>query len=448
MNKKLTIYLLLLTFYNLLFSQIKKPIVAQNPVNGYTINITTKNLAKEKILFYFVYGTTKQNVIVDSLTIKSDSQKVTFKMDKKIIGGIYFLQIASNPKTVELAIDNNTKINLELGNKNIETIKCTLSSENKDFLDYQNQLKMLDIPQKNALRNSLLKKYPNSILNLYFKIENKISETQPQTLDEKIKFRNSFFSFMDKTDKRIYLIPNIYKLLYSYVNILPITNENYIQNIDLLLNGMDCKLTTYPVYTKWFISNLNYFESKNLEKAYTYFFKKYVDDVKCDILTNVEKNAEKNRYITSTKLPNGSVIPDFTMVDSDLKEYKIASICPQNEYTFIAFFSPSCIHCQEIIPKVKILFDQLIAFYPTHKIKVVSILNDKDESLWSKFIADNKLENWLNLKNTNPANKYQETLNAYSNPNFFLVDTTGKIILKSFNPFAIAEIFKQNLKKN
>jgi len=447
MNKKLALSILLLTFCNLLFSQIKKPIATQNSVNGYTINIATKNLTHEKILFYIVYGTAKKNVIIDSLTIKSDNQKVVFKSEKKIIDAIYFLQIASNPNTVELAINNNSRINLELDNKNIETIKCTLSNENKDFLAYQNQLKALDIPQKIALRSSLLKKYPNSILNLYFRIENKIAEIQPQTLDEKIKFRNSFFSFMDKTDKRIYLIPNIYKLLYNYINILPITNENYTQNIDLLLEGMDCKMTAYPIYSKWFISNLNYYESKNLEKTFTYFFKKYIDDVKCDVLTNSEKNTEKNRFITSTKLPNGSIIPDFTMVDSDLKQYKIASVYPQNEYTFIAFFSPSCIHCQETIPKVKSLFDQLTAFYPTHKIKVVSILNDKDETLWSKFITDNKLENWLNLKNIDSTNKYQETLNAFSNPNFFLVDSTGKIILKSFNPYAIADILKQNFKK-
>lgn len=446
MNHKLIITLFLFTFSTILFSQIKRTIEPKNTSNGYTVNIATTNLANEKILFYLEYGTAKENYIVDSLTIKSNSQKVTFKTEKKIIGAIYYLKLASNPKKIGLVVDNNSKIDLELDHKDIETTKCTFSHENIDFLAYQNKQKTLDNNQKIALRNSILLKYPNSILNLYLKIENKIVETQPQTLNEKIKYRNSFFNFINKTDKRISLIPNIYSLLYTYIKILPVTNENYSQNIDLLLNGIDCRSKTYPVYIKWILANLFFFESKNLEKTYIYFFKKYIDDIKCDFLTNAKKNTEKNKFVTSTKLPNGSTIPDFSMVDRDLIEYKISTVYTQNDFTFIVFFSPSCIHCHETVPKVKTLFDQLIALYPTHKIKVVSVLNDKDESLWTKFIMDNKLEKWLNLKNINADNKYQVDLNAFSNPNFFLVDSAGKIILKSFNSNAISEILNEKLK--
>ena len=450
-NKKNRFTFLFFTLCSVVFSQVKKPTpvqTAQSAPNGYVINIATKNLAKEKILFYIVYGPSKQNIIIDSLTLKSNDQKVVFKSDKKIIGAIYYLQIVNNDKTMGLAINNNSKINLELDNKNIETIKCTLSNENQDFITYQNQEKGMDSATKLATRNTLSKKYPNSVLSLYFKIENKIAETLPQNLDDKMKYRNTFFSFLDKEDKRIYLIPNIYKLLYNYITILPINNENYTQNIDLLFKGLNCNTQNYTVYTKWVLANLNFYESKSLEQTYTYFYKKYVDDVKCDVLTNAEKNIEKNRYITSTKLPNGSNAPDFSLVDSKLTEYKLSSIYPQNDYTFLIFFSPTCRHCQETLPKVKGIFDQLIAFHSTHKIKVVTVLNDPEENLWAPFIADNKLESWLNLKNIDPKKKYQEDFNTYSNPNFFLIDATGKIIMKSYNPYAIAEIFKQNLKKN
>ncbi len=452
-NKKKNFTLLLLTLCSVTFSQVKKTSPIQTIQStktaevGYVINIETKNLEKEKLLFYIVYGPMKKKMIIDSLTLKSNNQKVVFKSDKKIIGAIYYLQIAKDDKAIGLAIDNNSKINLELDTKNIEFIKCTLSEENQAFINYQNQEKKADRSILLATRNSLLKKYPNSVLDLYFKIENKITETQPQTLEEKIKYRNSFFNFLDREDKRIYLIPNIYKLLFSYITILPVNNENYSQNIDILFKGLNCGTQNYTVYTKWILSNLNFYESKSLEKTYTYFFKKYVEDVKCDVLSNAEKNIEKNKYITSTKLPNGSTIPDFSLVDSKLTEYKLATIYPQNDYTFLIFFSPSCHHCQETLPKVKNVFDQLIAFYPTHKIKVVTVLNDAEENLWEKFIADNKLENWLNLKNTDPKRKYLEDFNTYSNPNFFLIDATGKIIMKSYNPYAIAEIFKENLKK-
>jgi hypothetical protein len=91
----------------------KKPIITKknvviNEANGYAITLNTKNLQNEKITFYMLYGTAKKQIVNDSITIKSNDQIVNFKFDKKIIGAIYFLKIESQPKTIELAIDNNT----------------------------------------------------------------------------------------------------------------------------------------------------------------------------------------------------------------------------------------------------------------------------------------------------------------------------------------------------
>jgi thiol-disulfide isomerase/thioredoxin len=447
-NQKLQTIIFLLLLFNNSFSQKKNVITSASQENGYTINIATQNLAKEKMMLYFTYGPQQQQVIVDTLTIKSNSQKVTFKMEKKAIGTIYKLKLASDSKLIELAIDNNTRLNLELDNRNIETIKCTSSNENKDFLSYQTQAKTLDNDKKNALRNSIITKYPNSILEFYLKIENKIAQNQPESIIEKTKYRNSFFNFMDKNDKRIYLLPNIYNLLYSYATVLPVNNENYTQNIDLLLSGIDCKSTTYPVYTKWILSNMNYFESKNLEKTYNYFYKKYIENIKCDILSPAEKSAEKNKVITSEKLPNFSNIPDFTMVDASSKEYQLSNIYTQNELTYVIFFSPTCNHCKETMPIAQNFLGQLKNFYKTHSIQVVTVLNDDDElALWSKFITDYKIENWINLKSTDQKKKYQDDFNAHGNPDFFLIDSSGKILLKSFNPYALADIFKEKFIK-
>lgn len=427
----------------------KKPIITKknvviNEANGYAITLNTKNLQNEKITFYMLYGTAKKQIVNDSITIKSNDQIVNFKFDKKIIGAIYFLKIESQPKTIELAIDNNTTATFSLENNNVETLICTKDQKNSDFINYQKTEKSLTIDQRIEARNVIAKKYPSSILNLYFKLENLIVEKVPATDNEKIKFRNTFFSSFDKDDKRIYLLPNINKFLYKYVNILPITNENYIQNIDLVLKGMDCKSRNYAVYAKYFMVNISFYESKNLEESFNHLFKNYFDGNKCKAFTDNDMATYNNKYITNKKIPLNSKIPDFDLVTKDSTSYTLSKIYPENDFTLVAFYSPTCEHCQKNMPVVSDFFTNLKTKYPEKKIQMIAVLNDDEEDKWESFIAEKKLANWLNLKCADVSKKYKEDFNAYSNPCYFLINKSGTVVLKSFNNKAIEEIIKGN----
>ena len=430
-------------------STVKKPVISKknvviNEANGYKITLLTKNLQNEKLSLYMQYGTAKKQIVSDSITIKSNEEKVVFKFDKKIIGAIYFIKIESQPKTIELAIDNNTTATFSLENNNVETLICTKDQKNSDFINYQKTEKSLTIDQRIEARNVIAKKYPSSILNLYFKLENLIVEKVPATDNEKIKFRNTFFSSFDKDDKRIYLLPNINKFLYKYVNILPITNENYIQNIDLVLKGMDCKSRNYAVYAKYFMVNISFFESKNMEESFNHLFKNYFDGNKCKAFTDSDMATYNNRYYTNKKVPLLSKTPDFDLVTKDSTSYTLSKIYPENDFTLVAFYSPTCEHCQKNMPVVSDFFTNLKTKYPEKKIQMIAVLNDDEEDKWESFIAEKKLANWLNLKCADVSKKYKEDFNAYSNPCYFLINKSGTVVLKSFNNKAIEEIIKGN----
>lgn len=174
--------------------------------NGHSVTILTKNLLKEKLILFMKYGTNSQIIISDSLTIKSKDQKVVFKTNQKLIDAVYFLKLASQKNDIALVLDNNTNASYSLEDKNVENIICTQNNLNKDFIDYQKQQKTFtDNSQRIELRKSLMAKYPNSVLNLYFKIENRLFEKVPENFDDKIAYRNSFFKFIDTNDKRIFL---------------------------------------------------------------------------------------------------------------------------------------------------------------------------------------------------------------------------------------------------
>jgi thioredoxin-related protein len=136
-------------------------------------------------------------------------------------------------------------------------------------------------------------------------------------------------------------------------------------------------------------------------------------------------------------VPLGTKTPDFELVSKDTITYKLSEIYPKNDFTFVVFYSPSCVHCQEKMPVVSDSFKNLKNRYPAKKIQLIAVINDADESNWSPFIIEKKLEDWLNLKSLDSKRKYQEDFNAYSNPSYFLINKSGDVILKTFNIKAI-----------
>lgn len=410
---------------------------------GFQITIVASNLKNQKLELYLANGSNKKQFVTDSIRINENEQTVNILQTKKIINAIYYLRFKNQKTGIALAIDNGTEIKLKIASTNLDEITCVENPTNIDFLAYQKQEKNTNIEQKVALQNKLKKSYPNSILNLYLTVETKISENTPTDLAEKTKYRNTFFNFIDRTDKRLIFLPNLTKLLYKYVSILPITSENYIENIDYLLKGIDCKTKGYPVFVNYFISNLAYFESNQLEKAFNHLFSTYIDKNPCDVFSDVDYNAYSNKYATNKKVPIGSNTPDFELVSKDSIAYKLSEVYPKNDFTFVAFYSPTCKHCQDKMPVVSDSFKNLKNKYPNKNIQLVGILNDPDESSWEAFISEKRLTDWLNLKSIDPKRKYQEDFNSYSNPSFFLISNSGEILLKTFNIKAIEELIKK-----
>jgi thiol-disulfide isomerase/thioredoxin len=434
------IILITLLSFGLTASAQKQKVKTIGSKDGFEISIHTTNLKDKKLQLYLITGVTKKQFITDSISIKENSKIVVFKQPKKIIGAIYYLKFSNQKNGVGIAVDNGANMDLYLNSDTIEEITCSNNAINKDFIEYQQLDKSATPEQKTNSRNVLLSRYPNSILQLYLAAENKITEKAPTLLEEKTQYRNSYFTFLDRADKRILFLPNTTKLLYKYVTLLPITAENYIDNIDTLLKGLDCKSKSFGVFSNYFISNLAFFETNQLEKAYNHLYKNYIDKNPCDIFSAADYNSYSNKYATNIKVPIGTKCPDFELVSKDTIAYKLSEIYPKNDFTFIVFYSPSCIHCQEKMPVVSASFKTLKNKYPTKNIQLIGVINDADESNWSPFIIEKKLEDWLNLKSIDSKRKYQEDFNAYSNPSYFLINKSGDVILKTFNIKAIEEL--------
>jgi thiol-disulfide isomerase/thioredoxin len=246
------------------------------------------------------------------------------------------------------------------------------------------------------------------------------------------------------SEKRLAFLPNINKLLYKFVTAKPVTNDNYKKHVDKLLQGLDCKTQNFTIFTKYFVANMAFFESNNLEEAYNHLYEKYIKENTCKTFSDADMNKYTNEFDTNKKVPLLSIFPEVSFATKDSIPTTIQEIYTKNDYTLVTFFSPSCQHCIDKMPEIKKFMDNLKEKYPTKNIQWVTILNDRDENKWVEFLDKNQLEkSAINLKSIDPNMTYQHVLNAYSNPSYFLLNKEGKVVLKSFNNKTILGLINQ-----
>jgi thiol-disulfide isomerase/thioredoxin len=440
-NRKIA-FIIAMCFVTICVCSQKKKTASKIQRQGYEVSITTENLISETLQLSFVYGTNKKSFVTDSIVIKSTAQKLVLKEPKKIVGSIYRLALKSAPNNyIELALDNGSIVNITLTDKNPQKWILDKDEINTDFLAYQRRVNGMPKLELIALRKELIKKHPKSVLQVYLWSENKIDT--PKSLDEKEQelCYTTFFDDVQPSDKRLAFLPNINKLLYKFVTAKPVTNDNYKKHVDKLLQGLDCKTQNFTIFTKYFVANMAFFESNNLEEAYNHLYEKYIKENTCKTFSDADMNKYTNEFETNKKVPLYSVFPEVSFATKDSIPKTIQEIYAKNDFTLITFFSPTCQHCIDKMPEIKKFMDNLKEKYPTKNTQWVTILNDQDENKWIEFLEKNQLENSaINLKSIDPNRAYQHVLNTYSNPSYFLVNKEGKVVLKSFNYKSIQEI--------
>ena len=199
-----------------------------------------------------------------------------------------------------------------------------------------------------------------------------------------------------------------------------------------------------PNLTRGLVANIAFFESNNLEETYNHLYEKYIKDNTCKAFSDTDMNKYSNEFESNKKVPLLSIFPELTFSTKDSITTTIQEIYAKNDFTLLTFFSPTCQHCIDKMPEIKKFMDNLKEKYPAKNTQWVTILNDREENKWMEFLEKNQLEqSAINLKSLDQNRAYQYSLNAYSNPSYFLLNKEGKILLKSFNNKAILEIINK-----
>lgn len=421
---KKNIFFLLFGFFNVFSAQ-----------NGYEISIKTKGIAKDVMYLKIFNGTVSDSYAVDSAKISDKTPVAKFVQKQKVLGGIYKLELKSNKSALNILVNNGAKISFNLeGN---ELLGLMPEQEpNIGFLTFERQSG--NIEKKLELLKAVQKKYPSPTLDLYTKLEEKRNIKLPENLEERKKLQASFLADIDLNERRIQILPNSYQFLFKYINILPIDSENYKISVDRLLKGQNCDSKNFLFYLKWIFKNLEYYSQKGMNDAYKYTFNTYLNDMKC-----VNKNETFYKSIAAKlsaleAVPIGSTIANTEMQKLDKTMVNLSDIYAKSKYTFVMFYDPECVHCQEETPGIVTYIASLRN--SGADIQSVAYLNTPDDKKWTTFVKEKGLESWINVKSKNNDRTYVEKLEISSNPNFLLLNSEGKVLLKKYNQQEISKI--------
>jgi thiol-disulfide isomerase/thioredoxin len=116
-------------------------------------------------------------------------------------------------------------------------------------------------------------------------------------------------------------------------------------------------------------------------------------------------------------------------------------------FIVLAFWDPTCGHCETEIPKMKAMYD---TYWKQRGVVVFAINNNTNEiQKWREFIDKEKLQDWINVyppkvltgNYTKEEVDFQTLYNVRQTPVFFLLDKEKKIIAKKVSIENYEDIF-------
>jgi len=404
-------------------------------------------------------------------TIKAFKDSHTFVQKTSVFGGIYYLFFPKQKKKVFLAIDNKDSITITLsGNDPLGTVKSN-DPENNIFFQYQlisesmltidslfeiekSNGKKFNLAQQEAFfkqkRDTLLgfrekvipKLAEKGVLNLHFQTLNQIDSYLPQR--SRADLRDLFINQFNLNDPRFLYSDNLKKIFYEYLSAFPMKADSLQKGIDTIMNKINCNSKSRSHALDYFISIIGNRNIQNNTQGLVNLIERYIINNKCVYTDSIKLKEYHTLYEKNKKLTAQIQAVDMILKDTLGAEIGLNDFASKFDYTVIIFYSPTCEHCHVEVPAMDSVLNQLEKQF---KITIgrYAICNEPgvQDSIWKGFIMKHQLlSNYAHIQM--PANhEARGKYDAYSNPTFYMIDNTQKILARKTGPAAIKSFLTQ-----
>jgi peroxiredoxin len=450
---------LLIIFFPLLtsFGQVSKN---DKVKDVYRISGTIKGAEKTEVFLAYYFGSNQQ-VIRD--TVMSDaSGHFVFQGKEDLPEGLYLVSFLKT-KYLDFIIGEKD-FSFETDTTDlIGSMKISNSVNNQQFYLFQKEmarqianLKKLD-PKKlasaegNNLRSSiksfqdqwleknkslLTAKFIKATVDIEIPAYTKPLKNAKDSADFRMfqftHYKSHFFDYLDFNDDRFLRSPFLQKKIEKYFEDLVVQeSDSIIKEADRLLSQIkNVDVRRYVVYKV-----ASTYENSNIigtDGAFVYLAEKYyIGEPALWDTSTVRRMKERIKVIKP--LVNGKRFPEMYLTNPEGKE--ITTLNLTGNYSVIFIYDPECSHCKEESPKLVALND----YFKTKNITVFAVSMERDKVKWKKFIAEFKMEKFLNGIDIhkNPQTQKEEyytdfrnTYDVYSTPLVYILDKSKRIIGK------------------
>ncbi len=204
----------------------------------------------------------------------------------------------------------------------------------------------------------------------------------------------------------------------NYINIFSHSNvEKLPESISRLLTAAEkdplAAKRLYSLADKYLATKDSPFRNENF---YIYFLN---NAIKSDALGEAGRERAKYRLEAAMKNRPGNTPSDFKFETREGTTISLSALT-NTKKTLLIFYDPDCNHCSETIEELKIM--------PLGSLQVIAIDSQEDKDLWNETKVGLP-ENWIVGFALDPIQD-DESYVFEEMPTLFLLDTSGKILLK------------------
>lgn len=236
--------------------------------------------------------------------------------------------------------------------------------------------------------------------------------------------QDEIINFIDKSNDMLETSSLLRPILVAYLNTGG--NTNVGTSVDKLLNTLKVETPRGQTVLSELIDIFDVYDMQEFKNKYLSLAK----NLKCTITDRLASTLKSNANVEI-----GAAFPDYKF-HSPLNTNAKSLYDVKADKKIIIFWSSTCSHCEEELPKLLTKYNDLKA----RNIQVVGLSMDVDRDSYAKKITAFPWINDSELKGWNSS--YVDTYNVHATPTYFILDANNKIINKPEHVADVLEYFK------
>ncbi|WP_426484572.1 TlpA family protein disulfide reductase [Flavobacterium sp. 2] len=190
-----------------------------------------------------------------------------------------------------------------------------------------------------------------------------------------------------------------------------------VQKIKFIESHPNQYISLY-VFNKDIVHGIHLFDPEELSVVYD----KFSNDLKqTDLGKSLNEYIQKKLSFTV-----GHILPNFSFSTDKGQNFELSSFSKEKKYVLLCFWSNGCAPCIKKIPTLKVLNKK----YESRGLQLISISLDSNTDVWLNSLKKYEMP-WLQTCDASTyiqGNRVQDLLEVDHMPQYFLIDSTGKLI--------------------